>query len=126
MKYIFLALIMLCGSVSGAAAQSCGPNDHYLTAEINGFVPNDMYYCAGQQIFVTNNTTTDLYFYYKPMSSNSYKLSEVIRSGRTSGPFKDFNAGDVYVARRSGDNYYYYHGSGVKARLIQGTAPDSY
>ncbi len=84
MKPILAALVLACLMATGAAAQSCGPTDHTLRAEVSGFLPKVMYLCSGQNVYVENRSGKDWKLKYTNASgvvTYTNTISNTVRFG---------------------------------------------
>lgn len=87
MRHLIPCLIALCLTAGAATAQSCGSEDeHVITIEPRGLVPNVMYFCDGQSVILYNNAGRSVTFVYKDSTGRNRTYSS-LANRKEVGPF---------------------------------------
>jgi hypothetical protein len=144
MKKYLLCFYVTFFAASNVEAQACGPENHYIIAEREAFLFGDMYFCAGEKVFIKNETGSSIKILYAN-SSGENSLTNEIRTGGTSEALVNPGSGDIYAAVEKTEYYCVryknnnkcaeygqkttltnYYSNGAKGTLTIGAAPSSY
>lgn len=113
------AVTTLLSLPSTVAAQDCGPDNHIMKLETFGVVPDKMWFCPGQRVYIQNNLTNYAVITYKDAKGKEHTTNKIY-PGNMLGPFTE----EASITKLK-VGYYNVNGFAT-AYIIEGTAPTGY